>query len=174
MSKSLPMLPSLAGGSGVAAHALTDNDLLWMVDASTLDADRDRKVTLGELRALLFGSIAPVVDVSTWTASAGITFTGTTRVRLYPDNSIHIYIYMLAVAAPFSGTGTVAYVAGDVFGLAALTHPIISFDFIDAGITNTRYRGMLVYNPGSDQTRLVVNDSVLGVAASAQVVVPRI
>lgn len=49
MSKSLPMLPSLAGGSGVAAHALVDTDLLWLVDAATLNADRDRKVTLGEL-----------------------------------------------------------------------------------------------------------------------------
>lgn len=51
MSKSIPMLPSLAGGSGVAAHVLTDNDLLWVVDAETLDADRDRKMTLGELKA---------------------------------------------------------------------------------------------------------------------------
>lgn len=49
MSKSIPMLPSLAGGSGVAAHALVDTDLMWVVDAETLDADRDRKATLAEL-----------------------------------------------------------------------------------------------------------------------------
>ena len=174
MSKSLPMLPSLAGGSGVAAHALDDADLVHVVDAVTLDADRDRKVTLGELRALLFGAIAPVVDVSTWTASEGITVAGTTRVRLYPDNSMHIYIYLSAIAAPFSGAGTVAYVAGDVFGLAALPLPLINFDFRDNGGTNARYRGHIAYHAGSDQTRLIVSDSVLGIAVSAQVIVPRI
>jgi len=44
------MLPTLAGGSGVAAHALTDNDLLHVVDAETLNANRDRQMSLGELR----------------------------------------------------------------------------------------------------------------------------
>ena len=51
MSKSTSMLPSLAGGSGVAAHALVDSDLMKVVDAVTLNADRDRKVTLAELKA---------------------------------------------------------------------------------------------------------------------------
>ena len=53
MSKSTSMLPSLAGGSGVAAHTLVDADLMKVVDAVTLNADRDRKVTLGELKAYL-------------------------------------------------------------------------------------------------------------------------
>lgn len=51
MSKSTSMLPSLAGGSGVAAHTLVDADLVKVVDAVTLNADRDRKVTLAELKA---------------------------------------------------------------------------------------------------------------------------
>lgn len=51
MSKSTSMLSSLAGGSGVAAHTLVDADLMKVVDAVTLNADRDRKVTLGELRS---------------------------------------------------------------------------------------------------------------------------
>jgi hypothetical protein len=51
MSKSTSMLPTLAGGSGVAAHTLVDADLMKVVDAVTLNADRDRKVTLGELKA---------------------------------------------------------------------------------------------------------------------------
>lgn len=53
MSKSTSMLPTLAGGSGVAAHTLADADLMKVVDAETLNADRDRKVTLAELRAFL-------------------------------------------------------------------------------------------------------------------------
>lgn len=51
MSKSTSMLPTLAGGSGVAAHTLVDADLMKVVDAVTLNADRDRKVTLAELKA---------------------------------------------------------------------------------------------------------------------------
>lgn len=50
MAKSVPMLPTLAGGSGVAAHVLTDDDLLHVVDATTLNANRDRQMSLGELR----------------------------------------------------------------------------------------------------------------------------
>lgn len=53
MSKSTSMLPTLAGGSGVAAHTLVDADLMKVVDAVTLNADRDRKVTLGELKGYI-------------------------------------------------------------------------------------------------------------------------
>lgn len=63
MSKSIPMLPSLAGGSGVAAHVLTDNDLMWVVDAETLDADRDRKMTLGELKAVTVDPVVAAQDI---------------------------------------------------------------------------------------------------------------
>lgn len=58
MSKSTSMLPTLAGGSGVLAHTLTDADLMKVVDATTLNADRDRKVTLGELKAYFTGTFA--------------------------------------------------------------------------------------------------------------------
>ena len=63
MSKSTSMLPSLAGGSGVAAHTLTDADLMKVVDAVTMNADRDRKMTLAELKAFL--------GLSTYTTLAG-------------------------------------------------------------------------------------------------------
>lgn len=53
MAKSVPMLPTLAGGSGVAAHVLTDDDLLHVVDATTLNANRDRQMSLGELKAFI-------------------------------------------------------------------------------------------------------------------------
>lgn len=49
--KTIPMLPSLSGGSGVAAHTLVDADLAWVVDGVTSDANRDRKATLAELKA---------------------------------------------------------------------------------------------------------------------------
>ena len=74
MSKSLPMLPSLAGGSGVAAHALVDTDLLWLVDAATLDADRDRKVTLAELKAV---TVDPVVAAQGIVNNTQATVNGT-------------------------------------------------------------------------------------------------
>lgn len=53
MSKSTSMLPSLAGDSGVAAHTLTDADLMKVVDAATLNANRDRKMTLAELKSYI-------------------------------------------------------------------------------------------------------------------------
>lgn len=62
MAKSVPMLPTLAGGSGVAAHALTDNDLLHVVDATTLNANRDRQMTLGELKAFTSADLSDALD----------------------------------------------------------------------------------------------------------------
>jgi hypothetical protein len=53
MPKSTSMLPTLAGGSGVTAHALTDSDLMKVVDATTLNANRDRQMTLAELKAFV-------------------------------------------------------------------------------------------------------------------------
>ena len=49
--KTIPMLPTLAGGSGVAAHALASTDLMWVVDSVLSDANRDRQATLAELQA---------------------------------------------------------------------------------------------------------------------------
>lgn len=62
MSKSTSMLPSLAGGSGVASHALVGADLMKVVDAVTLNADRDRKVTLDELKAFLVAPDVTALD----------------------------------------------------------------------------------------------------------------
>lgn len=62
MSKSTSMLPPLAGGSGVLAHTLTDADLMKVVDAVTLNANRDRKVTLAELKAAIVAPSVTALD----------------------------------------------------------------------------------------------------------------
>jgi hypothetical protein len=57
VSKTIPMLPSLYGaGSGIPDHALTEDDLLWMVDGNTGNPNRDRKIRVAELRPYLFGT----------------------------------------------------------------------------------------------------------------------
>jgi len=58
----IPMLPTLAGGSGVAAHALTDADLLHVVDAETLNENRDRQMTLGELKSFVATDLSDALD----------------------------------------------------------------------------------------------------------------
>lgn len=76
MSKSTSMLPSLAGGSGVAAHTLTDSDLMKVVDAATMNANRDRKMTLAELKSYMsIGTEAAksiFLDISTADPTTGI------------------------------------------------------------------------------------------------------
>lgn len=76
MSKSTSMLPSLAGGSGVAAHALVDADLMKVVDAVTLNADRDRKVTLAELWAYMNARLK--VDTIVIPGDVSISWEGST------------------------------------------------------------------------------------------------
>lgn len=90
MSKSTSMLPTLAGGSGVAAHTLVDSDLMKVVDSVTLNADRDRKVTLGELKAFFTSpAIAPTTipgtATVTWNGTANTTITSTMQVRRTSD-----------------------------------------------------------------------------------------
>ena len=117
MSKSLPMLSSLAGGSGVAAHALTDNDLVHVVDAVTLDADRDRKVALGELRTFVLGTApsdvtALGVRVTTLEATVSATkqFTGTVLVsNPVTDYDVDLSTISLPVGTKWIVDGYIKY-----------------------------------------------------------------
>ena len=120
MPKSIPMLPSLAGGSGVAAHTLTDNDLLWMVDASTLDADRDRKVTLAELKAAIVDTAltAKVAALQTLVTADvyGVSYDGITGIdRVLTSVSLSAGTWLVTLDASVKMP-----TAGDTAGVAMI------------------------------------------------------